>query len=129
MKLEKLEQKWKSGVEDDFTTMSDEAAMFVRDFRSVLKELLPMASIKIRGGHYCLSGFITSPDGFITYISYSIPRGRMPIRFDCGGALFGVLYRSARDENDFRGGLNHFCSINEMGTALKTFVNRDHEVR
>lgn len=119
-----FEKSWSGKrVADTGAYMSKEATSFVRAFRNMLKRQLEPEGIEVelKPNHYDCSGFLRKDDKYI-YISYSIPRGGYPIDFDACDAMNGVLYRTAKNERDFRGGNNHFSSLNRIARdILKMF--------
>lgn len=110
-------------IEDDGCVMSTEARRFVTAFRTMLKSELPDCTIKMHAGHYDLSGFVIAPSEKITYISYFIQRGNLPLDFARTDPMGAVLYRSAQSDKDFHGGPNHFCAVARI-KDLCTFAMR-----
>ena len=115
--MEKFKEKWnRQTVEDMGCVMSPSAKVFVSDFRRALKRSLAGTDIEIvsiKSGHYDFSGFVKKGDKYI-YLSFSIPRHGMIIAFSQR-----ILYRAAKNAQDFRGGNNHFCSLGDIGEELK----------
>lgn len=108
-------RKWnEKAVKDDITVMSKEAKSFVTAFKNYLKRNLPAGYEveSLSAGHYYCSGFVKKEDKYI-YLSYDIPRYGEAINFETSG-VNGVLYRTAKNNKDFTGGGNHFCSINNV---------------
>lgn len=111
----------KKEMEDWGSYMSDEAKTFVRAFKNYLKRNLPGCVLEgFKPNHYDTFGFVVRPDGSIVYVSYALNRQR-----DCCYADFsddtylnGVLYRTASSTKDYRGGQNHFTSINNIAKAI-----------
>lgn len=114
-------------VEDTGSTMSSEAKSFVRAFKNMLKRELEGEGIEIvrfEPNHYDCSGFLKQNDKYI-YISYSIPRG-YSIDFDSCSSLDGVLYRTVKNDKDFRGGRNNFSSLRDLpNNIIKMFNSFD----
>ena len=119
-------KKWdRIRMEDWGSSMSTEAKSFYREFKNYLKREFPDAVFTgFKPNHYDFSGFI-SMDGLTIYVSHSLKRV-------CGGAFVdfndsycpnGVLYRTAKNTKDFRGGRNNFCSIYGLSDALKQMFN------
>ncbi len=119
--MDRLRKKYdKKAVEDQGCYMSKEAKSFVTCFKNALKRSFPNATITIKAGHYDLYGFI-SQNGNIAYISYSIPRYDQPFDFNDTSCMNGVLYRRAESIKDYKGGPNHFCSLNQLTDRLDFF--------
>ena len=117
-------------IQDNGAYMSKEAKSFVRAMKNMLKRELEPYGIDIlslKAGHYYCYGFLKR-NNFVVYISYDIPRCGSPINFSEGG-LNGVLYREAKDDKDFTGGTNHFCSLESLPDALMGFISRNMEIR
>lgn len=118
-------RKWnKKAVEDNITVMSKEAKSFVTAFRNYLKRNLPAGYEveSLSAGHYYCSGFVKKGDKYI-YLSYDIPRYGEVINFETSG-LEGVLYRTAKNNKDFTGGPNNFCSINNIVKNITLLMER-----
>lgn len=115
-------KKWnKKPIEDWHAVCSDDAKAFYRAFKGYLKRIAPDAEITgFKANHYDANGFIRKGDRVI-YISHSIDRYQGYVDFNQSGAHFGVLYRTAKDEKDYTGGGNHFCSINELADRINFY--------
>lgn len=122
-----FKKKWNGkSVEDWGAYMSKEGKSFVTAFKNMLKRELSADGIEVvdfHAGHYDLSGFCKKGDRYI-YVSYSIPRGGMPIRFDNSSCMNGVLYRTAKDNKDWHGGHNNFSDINNLPEAIRALFDR-----
>lgn len=109
-------------MEDWGTTMSTESKEFFKAFKAYLKKNLPNCELTgFRPNHYDTSGFVTRPDGKIVYVSYSLdrlPDGSCVADFDASSCKNGVLYRTAESTKDYRGGMNHFTSLNKVIKAI-----------
>ncbi len=117
-------KKWNNKpIEDWGCVCSDDCKAFYRAFRNYLKRIVPGAElIGFKANHYDTSGFIKVDNRYL-YISHAIERYYGKVNFDDTGAHFGVLYRSAENEKDYRGGANHFCSINELADRIKFYFD------
>lgn len=117
-------KKWNGvPVEDYGCVMSKQAKSFATSFRNMVKKNVPDGcTVKIQAGHYFVSGFVTSPEGKTVYVSYSIPRMETPVDCYANDPMFGVLIRYAKDDNDFTGGQNHFCSLNDLPNAITAML-------
>lgn len=117
-------KKWnKKPIEDWGCVCSDDAKSFYRAFKNYLKRIVPEGEIiGFKANHYDASGFIKVGDHYL-YISHSIERYQGYVDFDDTGAHFGVLYRTALNEKDYKGGANHFCSINELADRVRFYFD------
>lgn len=79
---------------------------FKKEKKRITRNLKEMGciDIKMRYGFYSFSGFFTSKTGQIYYFSCS------DVRHDYSS----LLYRTAKDYNDFTGGANQFISIDAL---------------
>lgn len=96
--------------------MSKEANSFCVGFRNMLKRTLLPHGIEIArfdAGHYFFSAHLVRGGKYV-YVNYSIPRGGKSISFADGGAMNGVLFRTADGPEDYRGGHNCFSSIENL---------------
>ena len=118
-------KKWdKKSIEDWGSVMSDDAKAFYRAFKNYLKREFPDAElIGFKPNHYDFSGFICQ-DGKYIYISHDIDRGRGYVDFNDHDAMNGVLYRTAEGPRDYRGDHNNFCSIKDLGNAVRRLFDR-----
>lgn len=73
---------------------------FKREFTKELKQM-GATDIKFSKGHFYLSGFFTSQSGQPYYFSLS----------DLRGSVRKLLYRTAKDYKDYRGGSNMYVPI------------------
>ena len=119
-------KKWHGrSVDEGYTSMSEEAKSFVRQFKNFLKRNFPDATLDgFTAGHYFTSGFLTQ-NGVCVYISYDIPRYNTPLDFCESGARFGVLYRLAKNTKDYTGGPNNFSSMFELVENLQAFIKKN----
>lgn len=103
-------------IEDWGAYMSDQAKQFVKDFNSALKNELKAKGdyvVKIKPGHYYMSGFIQKGDKYV-YLSYRIPRGMRNIHLENMSCFQGFLVRTAKNDKDFTGGSNNFTNIDYL---------------
>lgn len=109
-------RRWnKKPIEDDGMYMSKEAKSFFRAFKNFVGRCFPDAElIGFEPNHYDTSGFIKK-DGKYIYVSYNLNRGNQcRPDFSASDAMNGVLYRTANGPEDYRGGSNHFTSIDNF---------------
>ena len=125
--MQTFRKKWNGkAVEDDYCYMSKSAKSFVTSFRNMLKRELEPYGFKvlyIKAGHYDLHGYLEKA-GRYYFVSYSIPRYGQIINFDHTGFAEGILYRTAKSEQDSTGGANHFCSITQLPEELRFLDER-----
>lgn len=115
-------KKWNNKViEDSGAFMSSEATSFCTAFKNMLKrELTPycIEIVNFSHRHYYLSGFLRKDDVFI-YINFNIPRGNHhTVDFQSKCFSDKVLYRYAKDDQDYYGEHNRFTSIEELPEML-----------
>ena len=117
-------KKWnKKHIEDWGCVCSDDAKSFYRAFKNYIKRIVPDAElIGFKANHYDTFGMIKKNGRFLEII-HSIDRYRGYVDFDETGAMNGVLYRTAKDEKDYTGGPNHFCSINELADRIRFYFD------
>ena len=110
-------------IRDDGAYMSEAAKSFFRKMKAFVKRALPDFTIeKWSVHHYWVSFFLVKHDSCgPIYVTYSLPRGGLPIVIDRSGPMFGVMYRRAIDTNDYsgKGGSNHFCSLANLAEVFK----------
>ena len=114
-------------IEDDGCYMSEEAKKFAREFKSALSNELKKDTnceiTKFQIGHYDLFAFVYNRDTQkYCYIDYSIPRWGEYVDLDNRGCLKGFLVRTAKNDNDYTGGSNHFANITELKNLIVKLV-------
>lgn len=128
MKRESFFKKYDGkGIEDDGCVTSAEFNAFARDFKAYLDGEIKREGIKIhsfRRGHYDIVAFVER-NGKYLYVSYSVPRGSMPVDFTASSPLLGVLVRAAKGPKDYTGGMNHFCSVRNLGETVCKMIERE----
>lgn len=119
MTYKKFYEKYCGGtweVQDDGGVTSKEFDQFSRDFKSVLKEIcsLDWEIEKYSKGHYFVSTFLrnaANPEKFL-YLNVG------DIRHNSN--WYGrILYRTAENEKDYRGGTNQYSSLENLQNALE----------
>ncbi len=118
MKFEMYDGKM---LEDDGCYMSEEAKGFFKAFKNHLKKNLPGCELTgFKPNHYDTSGFVTRPDGKVIYVSYSLNRmGYGCVAdFNDHSCMNGVLYRTAENTKDYRGGRNCFASLKNIAAEI-----------
>lgn len=118
-------RKWdKKPIEDLGCYCSNDYKSFCRALKNYLKRIFPEAEIiGFKANHYDTSGFVKMDDKII-YISTSLDRYRGYHVFSESGCSNGVLYRTAKNVKDYRGGSNHFTSFNNLEHDVKALFNR-----
>lgn len=112
-KVENLISKWGGFKFSSGGTTGSDYLQFQKEFRSVLSTIAKKAGYKIHifcKNHYMCSAMLEEVEtGAIAYVS--IP----DVRFWQDGWANKVLYRQARDANDWTGLENHYCCLDELG--------------
>ncbi len=103
-------------VQDDGGVTSREFDQFARDFKSVLKEICSQdwEVADYSKGHYFVSSFLRNashPENYL-YVHVS------DIRYNPNW-YESILYRTAENEKDYRGGGNRYASLGELSAALE----------
>ena len=117
MTYKKFKEKYCDGtweVQDDGGVTSREFDQFARDLKSVLKEICGAGweVKKYSKGHYFVSAFLrntTNPDKFL-YLNVD------DIRYNPNWHN-RILYRTAENETDYRGGANRYSSLEDFARA------------
>lgn len=125
MTIEKFISKWNSkSIQDDGSVVSKQFVRFAKDYKTMLSDICQSIGATLasfRRGHYDLSAFIEK-DGHFVYISFSVPRGEMPLNLFEANAMHGTLARTARHAKDYTGGMNTFCSIAELPNRVNRLL-------
>lgn len=101
------------------------AKSFGRKFKNWAKKIADNNGWELLDCHLnysTVSGFFKQDEKFI-YFSYEIPRD-VPIDIDEWGTG-GVLFRTAKHERDYHGGMNHFCSLREFPNKVFRELERE----
>ena len=64
--------------------------------------------VNIGRNHYCFSAFIKSAENKCVYISIS------DVRYFTNEWFSHILIRTAKDEQDYRGGFNHYTTLENL---------------
>lgn len=124
MKLTTFIKKYQGRIlQDDGAYKSKEFIQFARDLKNTVKTLAKEVGAEVTYyhiGHYDVFGFVRKADN-VVYFSYSEPR-RRSIDLHCKDAMNGILVRTATDEKDFHGGMNHFCNFVEMKSVFEELL-------
>jgi len=111
-KAKKFINKWKWIKFEGNSTITPEFKSFVRWFRTLMKEIWEVDSKSFKAGHFDTSGFIKINDKYI-YVSIT------DVRFNQNWWLNSVLYRTAKDNNDYTGGSNHYSDLEKLEENIK----------
>lgn len=129
MKLLQFYKKYQGKVIDDWGCYnSDESKQMAKDFKSVLRTELKSQDAEIIGfksNHYDFSGFVKINNKTV-YISYSINR-HCPTNLDSENCMEGFLIRTAKDENDYRGGANWFSNLSGIIPTINNLIKQEHK--
>ena len=80
--------------------------LFKKEFTKALKGI-ECTKIKISRGHFYINGFFTNHTGQTYYFSFSDAR-------DCSfDHIPNLMYRTAKDYKDYRGGANQWVTFDE----------------
>lgn len=112
-------------IRDDGAYMSEAAKSFFRKMKAFVKRALPDFTIeKWSVNHYDVSFFLVKHDSCgPIYVSYNLPRWNNPVDIYRSDAMYGVLYRRAKDTHDYKGESNHFCSLANFADTLNNTTN------
>lgn len=126
--MQKIYKKYQGvAIEDDLAYLSKEFKQFASYFKRRLKENLKdrgMNLIEFHVGHYDFGGFVEK-DGKYVYFSYSCPIYGTPINFEKTDCMEGFLYRTAKNEKDFRGGTNHFTDLLHLVPDMEQLIQSE----
>ena len=105
-------------IENGFISASEtttEFKSFCRTFNSEFKKLvgsLGCTDVKLRAGHFYISGFFTAPNGQVWYVALG------DVRWSNGQMYF----RTAKDYKDYNGGYNINTNINDIKKDLVRYI-------
>ena len=105
-----------------------EAKSFNRKFKNWVKKIADQNGwelVEYDLNYSSIIGFFKQDNKFI-FFSYEIPRAT-PIDIEEGGPMMGVLFRTAKHERDFYGGINHFASLKEFPNRVFRDLEREFE--
>lgn len=103
------------------TGESDEMKQFFKDLKSDLKKTLGKQGIQIqrmKPNYYDVSVVVTDGNGQFAYISFG--NMRWTNQWDQG-----ILVRTMKHEKDWTGGLNHWCSYEQIPDQILQLWNRE----
>lgn len=126
--MQKIYKKYQGvAIEDDLAYVSKEFKQFAFYFKKRLKVNLEdrgMDLVEFHAGHYDFDGFVEK-DGKYVYFYYNCPRYGARIDFEKSGCLEGFLYRTAKNEKDFRGGMNHFTDLLHLVPDMEQLIQSE----
>lgn len=98
---------------------SKQCSQFGMDLKKALKnDLGTEYDVEISIGHFYISGFVNKV-GTDKYVYFSVEDLR-----DNDNGFGDVLFRSAENNKDYRGGSNHFCNLYELDVKIKELLER-----
>ena len=98
---------------------SKQCSQFGMDLKKALKNDLDAEyDLEISIGHFYISGFVNKV-GTDKYVYFSVEDLR-----DMDNGFENVLFRSAENNKDYRGGSNHFCNLYELDVKIKELLER-----
>lgn len=98
---------------------SKQCSQFGMDLKKALKnDLGTEYDVEISIGHFYISGFVNKV-GTDKYVYFSVEDLR-----DNDNRFGDVLFRSAENNKDYRGGSNHFCNLYELDVKIKELLER-----
>ena len=87
-----------------------------KEFRNLAKKL--GAELTFKGNYFEYSAFFKKSDKCI-YVHIG------DVRYNIGGNWYDkVLYRTAEDEKDYRGGANNYCSYDKLESEMNDLFDR-----
>ena len=105
--MEKLQSDFAGVTFESSCYETKEFASFARKCKNALKKECATHGIELKKfnkGHFECSAFLQASSGKMCYLHIGDMR-------DGVRAFERVLYRTARDDRDFTGGMNHFASL------------------
>ncbi len=84
----------------------DDFEAFAKMYRKFIKQNIPENArlVKFNRGHYYISGFIKRNNKYIYFSTDDV-------RYHKNGWAENILIRTAKNEQDYTGGTNHFCNL------------------
>ena len=96
-----------SGVVGELIYYSD-TVRFYKQYRQL---------VNVGKNHYCFSAFIKSAENKCIYISIS------DVRYFTNEWYEHILIRTAKDEQDYRGGFNHYTTLEALPTKAAELLD------
>ena len=119
------------GIADAGSVTSQDFKTFAKRLKRVIAEMCEQIGAEIVSydiGHYHISLFLQRGSAYM-YLSYNVPRGNYPLDLHASGTN-GFLYRLVKNEKDYKGCGNHFCSLLHLKKcASGLFEQKEKEER
>lgn len=103
------------------TTAGEDYLSYQKDAKSDLTKMAKEEGMKVHDfskNHYCFSAVLETEDNKYIYVSISDVR-HFPNQF-----LDHVLVRTMEHDKDYRGGMNNYCSWEDVGKAATRLASR-----
>lgn len=116
LNLKRNMKKWQNHKFSSGTINGDDFIEFLKDSKSDLKAMCKEHELKVYAfnkNHYCFSAVLTDGEKFV-YISQSDVRWSDPDR---------ILIRSMKGPRDYTGGMNQYCSWEDVGEKAVEIIN------
>jgi len=112
-------EKWINYEFGSSSGLTSEFSKFASDFkRAVLGNLSPGQSlVNWSRGHFYVSGFINQGERFV-YFSVS------DVRHFFNDWYYHILVRTAKNEKDYTGGVNHYATLPYFGKAVSELLEK-----
>lgn len=126
--MQTFKRKWQGVFFNESGTSMPRGSMgmsLALSFHNLMKRVCKKIGAKVllqKTGHYYVYGYIQRADGQIIYYNYGDFRG-MTIDVNAGGAVDGVLLRTATSINDSHHGNNHFSPISDLENRIPKIVS------
>ncbi len=108
-------------IEDAITVQSEDFKSYCKALRTALRadaKEKGWDNVSLKPGHYDMYGFFEKNGQYI-YWSFTIRR-QLNTYLDKPNSMQGFLYRTAENERDFRGGINHYTDLEHLSAdAMK----------
>lgn len=122
--MENFVKKYKNMVFESSSFETPQFKKFASSFSRALKKDAKEGTfeiVNISKGHFEISGFLKHKESG-KFIYFAIP----DVRWAIGGTWYDhVLYRLAKDDGDFTGGLNNFAPLSKLLASATKLVERD----
>lgn len=122
-KAERLVKKWSSHHFSTGVYPGEDYKKFQKEARTALKELADAAGYilyRFLPNNYQFSAILQEHEtGAYAYVSIS------DVRFFRNEWATNILYRQMRDEYDWHGGANHYCTLTGLSTALQSLYLKE----
>lgn len=118
VKIDRFINKWKGNIEDAGSVTSESYKKFEKEYEKLLIEISKNIGFKLHQfnkGHYYFSA-VFECEGKYYYIIID------DVRYSNSWIDY-ILYRTMRHSEDWHGGSNYFCSLNELQSRLKGLHN------